>query len=262
MPVIEAPLVVESSSDLQRQHDELMRKVTGELETGLLDRETWRKLLKLEARARLRRSVDDPAFALCVVREIPGLAGTCGAVAIPYLERLVSPEFDPRVQRQAQLTRADMERWLRRRNEVVDVDLELAMEGGAVDVVQDLVGNEGVVTRSATLEWRDGEYAICRFEHPQKEKYGTVEREFKLAELPEGIQDGDSFTVEMELDRSGRPVSYEPVKTSLHKRVRDPREPVRPELPDNLADKAEVAAYIEKLDAFTRAEFEWVKSQP
>lgn len=89
-----------------------------------------------------------------------------------------------------------------------------------------------------------------------------MEREFKLSELPQGIEAGDSFAVEMELDESGRPVSYMPVKTSLKKRVRDMGEPVRPELPGNLADKKAMAAYLKELDAFTRAEFEWVKSQP
>lgn len=65
--------------------------------------------------------------------------------------------------------------------------------------------------KEAAVEWIDGEYAVCRFEHPIKE-YGTVEREFVLAQLPEGIMEGDGFALEIDLDTKGRPLEYRPVK--------------------------------------------------
>ncbi|MDZ4403780.1 hypothetical protein [Prosthecobacter sp.] len=106
---------------------------------------------------------------------------------------------------------------------------------------------KGRVVTPATVEWTDGDQVICRFEHPQRERYGWVEREFRRDELPEGSEEGAGFDLEIDLDADGRPVEYRPLKNG-------PKRPAEPDaleaaaasLPSNLTDQQGVAGFEQK----------------
>ena len=114
---------------------------------------------------------------------------------------------------------------------------------------------------AASVEWLDGETAICRFEHPQKDLYGTVEREFPLSDLPQGIKEGDGFELEIEVDATGRPIDYKARKDSLVKGVRDDLEKGHPESPANLEDEKAMAAYDKLLGEYSTARMAQAKGR-
>lgn len=124
----------------------------------------------------------------------------------------------------------------------------------ARDALRRLYAKQIRAASQANLEWLDDGCVICRFQHPQK-GYGSVEREFPLEDLQSRLLDetsgplatpleeGDSFTLEMELDEAGRVVAYLPVRGSLQKR--ESTSAIEPELclPDNIEDKEAMLAY-------------------
>lgn len=123
-------------------------------------------------------------------------------------------------------------------------------------------------TVPATLEWRDGEYAICRFEHPQKEKYGMVEREFRFDPWPEGLKAGAKLTIEIDVDESGRPVEYRPVlpapKPSKESKAGPELDELglsKPVFPDDAGDPKAMLAYERELAAYSQARFAVIEAQ-
>jgi hypothetical protein len=110
------------------------------------------------------------------------------------------------------------------------------------------------VTTKSTLEWLDGQQAICRFKHPHRD-YGMVERAFLRSELPKGIAKGDQFDLEIELDSTGRPKAYLPRMDSLEKAAPDPSDAKRPVLPRNRNDKKAMSKYDRLLNKYLKEAF-------
>lgn len=116
------------------------------------------------------------------------------------------------------------------------------------------------VKQSALVEWIDGDGVVCRFQHPRPE-YGSVEREFSLLELrvrllgterPPGapdLEEGDSFTLEMELDEDGHVISYLPVPRTLKKGDGGRDEFDDLPFPENIDDEEAMAEYERKWQA-------------
>lgn len=121
--------------------------------------------------------------------------------------------------------------------------------------VRELTQSCRFVRKQASVEWLDGDSAICRFEHPQSQLYGMVEREFRRSELPNGAEAGDTFDLAIEVDSKGRPLIYEPRLDSLVKRVPDALEGQRPILPKNLADADAIQDYERRLAVYLEREF-------